>query len=168
MRWGFRPAWMKDAGKRPPAINARAETILERPLFRGAVTHGRCLIPADGFYEWQWLVGRPGTQPWHFRLAGGELFGFAGIYADGPDREATCAIITTAANELVAPIHDRMPVILDPEHEALWLETDLTDPAAVLPCLRAYPPQQMEAYPVGPLVSSVRNDGPELVAPLAR
>ena len=99
---------------------------------------------------------------------GGGLFGFAGIYAGGADGGATCAIVTTAANELVAPIHDRMPVILAPEDEALWLAADLTDPAAVLPCLRACPSGRMEAYPVGSLVSSVRNDGPELVAPLAR
>ena len=165
-RWGFRPSWMRDGGKRPPPINARGETLLERPMFRGAVAKGRCIIPADGFYEWQALAGRPGKHPWHFRLKEGGLFGFAGLYAGG-DGEATCTIVTTTANELLAPIHDRMPVILDPDEEALWLDPDVADPVAVLPCLRPYPAEAMEGYPVAPLVSSVRNDGPELVRPLA-
>ena len=164
-RWGFRPTWMRDEGKRPPSINARAETLLERPMFRGALGKGRCILPADGFYEWAPVPGAKVKQPWHFRLRDGGLFGFAGLYA-GQGDEATCAIITTSANELLAPIHNRMPVILDPEDEALWLDPDVTDPSAALPCLRPYPAELMEGYTVASLVSSVRNDGPELVRPL--
>lgn len=166
MRWGFRPAWMRETGNRPPPINARAETLLERPLFRGAVARHRCLIPADGFFEWQALPGRKTKQPWHFRLQDGALFAFAGLYAES-DAGATCALITTEANDLVRPIHDRMPVILRPDDEALWLDPTTTGPTAVLPLLAPYPEELMAAYPVSPAVSSVANDGPHLVAPLA-
>ncbi len=119
--------------------------------------------PDRRFYRWQATTG--GKQPWHFRLKDGGPFGFAGLYT-GQGDEATCAIITTSANDLLASIHDRMPVILDPDDEALWLDPDVTDPTAVLPCLRPYPAAAMEGYAVAPLVSSVRNDGPELVRPL--
>ena len=164
MRWGFRPAWMKDA-RRPPPINARAETLLETRMFRGALAKGRCIIPADGFYEWAAVPGQRTKQPMHIRLKGGELFGFAGLWTEGADGPG-CAIVTTSANELVAPIHERMPVILDPADEATWLDPTEGDPLAVLPALRAYPAERMEAYSVAPLVSSVRNDGPELVRPV--
>jgi putative SOS response-associated peptidase YedK len=162
MRWGFQPAWMKDP-RRPPPINARAETLVERPLFRGAVAHGRCLIPADGFYEWSEAPGRKGKQPMYLRLKGGELFGFAGLHIEGPDAQETCAIITTAANEVVAPVHHRMPVILDPEDERLWLDPAVTDPAAALACLRSRANERLEFFPVGPLVSSAQNEGPALI-----
>jgi putative SOS response-associated peptidase YedK len=168
MRWGFRPAWMREAPKRPPPINARAETLLERPMFRGALTRGRCLIPADGFYEWAAVPGARTKRPIYFRLQDGGLFAFAGLYAirdDGPDAEATCVIITTAANELLAPFHDRMPVILEPEREAEWLDPSQTDPLSALSFLVAYPADQMVAYPVSSLVSAVGNDGPELIVP---
>ncbi len=120
--------------------------------------------PDRRFYRWQATTG--GKQPWHSRLRDGGLFGFAGLYT-GQGDEATCTIITTSANELLAPIHDRMPVILDAEDEALWLDPDVTDATAALPWLRPYPAEAMEGFPVSPLVSSVRNDGPELVRPLA-
>ena len=164
MRWGFQPTWMRDP-KRPPPINARAETLLERPLFRGATAHSRCLIPADGFYEWTEVPGRKGKQPMYLRLKSGELFGFAGLHVEGPEAQETCTIITTAANEVVAPIHDRMPVILDPEREGLWLDPAVTDLTAVLACLQSRANEQLEIRPVGPLVSSAQNDGPELIQP---
>ena len=165
MRWGFEPFWMRSATKRGPHINARAETLLESPMFREAAISGRCLIPADGFYEWQAVLGSKQTQPLDIRLKGGGLFAFAGIYAGrrvGPD---TYAIVTTEPNELVAPIHNRMPVILDPDDEAMWLDPAVSDPVAIMPCLRPYPAEGMEAYPVGPLVSSAWNEGPELIEP---
>src|SRR6476646_167854 len=112
MEWGFRPAWLKGP-KGPPPINARAETLLERPMFRGALARGRCILPADGFYEWVAAAGKA-KQPVHVRLRGGGLFGFAGLYAEAEDGP-TCVIITTAANDLIAPLHQRMPVILDPD-----------------------------------------------------
>ncbi|HEY8283700.1 MAG TPA: SOS response-associated peptidase [Chloroflexota bacterium] len=166
MRWGFAPAWLKDA-KGPAPINARAETLLERPLFRGALAQHRCLIPADGFYEWQAHPGRKTKQPIYARLRDGSLFAFAGLYTPaGGDRAATCVIITTAPNELMVPVHNRMPAILDPDNEAAWLDPDLTEPHAVLGMLHPYQADRMEAYPVAPLVSSVRNDGPALITPL--
>jgi len=167
MRWGFEPFWMRNSASHKPQINAKAETLLERPMFRGWVASSRCLIPADGFYEWLAAPGQRTAQPMHVRLKGGELFAFAGLYTGRPGRpEASYAIITTVPNELAAPIHNRMPVILDPTEEALWVDPAVTDPVALLGCLRPYPAQEMEAYPVGPLVSSAWNEGPELIEPL--
>jgi putative SOS response-associated peptidase YedK len=167
MRWGFRPAWAGEDRSRPAPINARAETLMERPLFRGAVTRGRCLIPADGFYEWQVVPGQRTKQPMYIRLRDGSLFGFAGLYTETQDEAGdplrTCAIITCTPNELMAPIHNRMPAILDPAQEALWLDPAVTDPLPVLACLRPYPASSMEAYPVGRLVSAPQHEGPELI-----
>jgi putative SOS response-associated peptidase YedK len=157
LRWGFRPAWLKSP-KGPPPINARAETLLERPMFRGSVARGRCSLPADGFYEWASPPGQKTKQPMHMRLKGGGLFGFAGLHTQDADGEPTRVIITTAANELLASFHVRMPVILEPEYESLWLEPSVTEPEAVLPCLSAFPAERMGAYPVSPLVSSPRNE----------
>ncbi len=166
MSWGFRPTWTSVATSRPAPINARAETLLERPLFRGAITRGRCVIPADGFYEWQSMPGRKTKQPVYIRRDDRALFGLAGFYSVGKDGTASCAIITTEPNTLVARIHDRMPVILDPAVEARWLDSMLTDPLAVLDCLRPCPADLLVAYPVSPCVSSPRADGPSLIEPL--
>ncbi|HWE63796.1 MAG TPA: SOS response-associated peptidase [Chloroflexota bacterium] len=166
-RWGFRPAWLGDSANAAP-INARAETLLERPLFRGAVATHRCLIPADGFYEWQARPGQKAKQPFYIRLRDGALFAFAGLYTAGKDdAEDTCALITTRPNALMAPIHDRMPAILRREDEAAWLDPELTIPEAVLGYLEPYPESLMQAYPVSTLVSNVRHEGPDLVHPLA-
>jgi putative SOS response-associated peptidase YedK len=166
MRWGFQPAWMRGDGQRPPPINARGESLLERPMFRGAVAHGRCLIPADGFYEWKAVPGRKTKQPMYIRLKGGDLFAFAGLYVQGRDEVGeTCVIVTTAANEVLAPIHERMPVILDRDAELRWLDRDLEDGQAALSYLRPVHPEQFEVYPVSSLVSSARNEGPELIQP---
>jgi putative SOS response-associated peptidase YedK len=164
MRWGCQPTWMRQP-KQPPPINARAETLLERPLFREAVARGRCLIPADGFYEWAARPGQKTKQPVYVRLKSGELFGFAGLYTSAPDGDLTCAIVTTAANDFIRPIHRRMPVILERDAEAVWLDPSLVDPAAALACLQPVSPEALEAYPVGPLVSSAHDDGPELIRP---
>ncbi len=166
MSWGFRPTWASAAASRPAPINARAETLLDRPLFRGAVARARCLIPADGFYEWQRLPGRTTKQPVYIRRDDRALVGFAGIYSVGTDGMASCAIVTTTSNALVAPIHDRMPVILDPAVEDLWLDPMLTDPASVLDCLRPCPANLLVAYPVSPRVSSPREDGASLIEPV--
>ena len=166
MSWGFRPAWMSAAASRPAPINARAETLLERPLFRSAIAHGRCIIPADGFYEWQRMPGGRTKRPVYIRRDDRALVGFAGLYSVGKDGTASCAIITTEPNALVAPIHDRMPAILDPTAESLWLDPTLTDPIAVLDCLRPCPADLLVAYPVSPCVSSPREDGPSLIEPL--
>ncbi|HZO31671.1 MAG TPA: SOS response-associated peptidase [Chloroflexota bacterium] len=167
MRWGFQPAWMRTDGQRPPPINARSESLLDRPMFRGAVAHGRCLIPADGFYEWMAIPGSKTKQPMYIRLKGGELFAFAGLYVQGPnDVGETCVIVTTAANDALAPIHERMPVILERDAEMRWLDPDLEDGQAALSYLQPVAPERFESYPVSSLVSSYRNQGPELIAPV--
>lgn len=165
LNWGFRPAWMRDPQK-PAPINARAETLLERPLFKGAVVGHRCLVPADGFYEWQVRPGQKRKQPYFIRLCDESLFAFAGLYT-GPsgDSPGTCVLITTAPNALMVPFHDRMPAILRPEDEAAWLDPDLRQAEIVIQFLRPYPDDLMVAYPVGALVSTVANDGPALVEP---
>jgi putative SOS response-associated peptidase YedK len=163
--WGFRPQRLPSDA--PAPINARAETVAERPLFRGALARYRCLVPADGFYEWQAKDGRRGRQPYRFCLADDALFAFAGLYtpAESDDRR-TVAIITTAPNDLVAPVHNRMPAILTRDQEALWLDPEMRDPGIALACLGPYPADQMRGYPVSTLVSNVRNETPDVIAPL--
>lgn len=169
-RWGFQPGWFKATAKQPPPINARSETLLERPMFRGAVAQARCLIPANGFFEWQTLPGRA-KQPMYVQLKSKDLFVFAGLYTAtrdaGGDPHLSCAIVTCGPNELMAQFHHRMPVLLDGTDARTWIDPAVTDTAAVMPLLRPYPADAMEAYPVGPAVSSARNDGPQLVMPLA-
>ena len=166
MRWGFQPAWMRSDGQRPPPINARSESLLERPMFRGSVGKGRCLIPADGFYEWMAVPGRKTKQPMYIRLKGGGLFAFAGLYVQGPnDVGETCVIVTMAANDVLSPIHERMPVLLDRDFETRWLDPDLENGQAALAYLQPTPPDRFETFPVSSLVSSARNEGPELIEP---
>ena len=163
-RWGFRPAWVKDSKLAP--INARAETVATSRLFAAAVRDGRCLVPATGFYDWKPVPGDKQKQPYFVRLKSGAPFAFAGLWTPGHLTPPTCAIITTDANKLLAPIHNRMPVILDPDDEALWLDRGPIAPVKVLPCLRPSPSDRMEAIPVSSLVSSPDNEGPELIEPV--
>ena len=166
-RWGLRPPWARH-GKIAP-VNIRAEVVAARRMFREILRFTRCLVPADGFYEWQAIPGQRRRQPYYLRLKGGELFAFAGLYTP-PDPEegvrATCAIITTTPNKVAAPIHSRMPVILDPSDERRWLNPFFVTTADVLPCLRPLPAERMEVYPVSTLVSSLRNEGRQLVEPV--
>lgn len=153
IRWGLIPSWAKPDAPPKPLINARAETLAEKPSFKQALARRRCLVPADGFYEWQKLEGSKRKQPYFFTLKNRELFAFAGIWEEwrpAPDLPAleSFAIITTSANELVAPIHDRMPVILKPDHEALWLDPQISDASRLLPLLAPYPAEEMELRPV--------------------
>jgi len=169
MRWGFAPGWLTPRPGQPPPINARAETLLERPMFRDAVREHRCLIPADGFYEWQAVPGERRKQPLYIHMKDGGLYAFAGLYAVRRDRNvedgwiSSCAIVTTAPNDLMIPIHNRMPAILHREDEALWLDRTVQDSSKLLPLLRPYEPEAMEAYPVSFLVNDVRNEEPELI-----
>jgi putative SOS response-associated peptidase YedK len=163
MRWGLVPHWAKDDTGGARMINARAETLLERPSYRPLVRSRRCLVPASGFYEWQ-----PATkQPYFIHLREREVFAFAGLYDRWRNREgeelATYTIITTAPNDLMGTIHNRMPVILRPEDEEEWLDTETTEREPVLALLRAYPAEEMEAYPVSRAVNSPRNEGAQLV-----
>ncbi|MCX7962461.1 MAG: SOS response-associated peptidase [Burkholderiales bacterium] len=167
VRWGLVPAWAKDArvgGAR--MINARAETVAEKPAFRAAYRRRRCLVPASGFFEWQARPG--GKQPWYIRPRTGELFAFAGLWErwSGPEGPLeTCAIVVTQANEALAPVHDRMPVIVAPEHWQRWL--DCSAPAGVDDLLRPCDPALLVLYPVGRAVNDARRDEPSLVRPLA-
>jgi putative SOS response-associated peptidase YedK len=163
MRWGFKPAWMR-AFRQPPPINARAETLLDRPLFRGSVRRNRCIIPASGFYEWQTVPGAKLKQPWYFRSKDTNLVGFAGFSAHDAEGQNTFLIITTTANELLAPIHDRMPVILSPEGEEIWLDRG-AETLEALAFLTPYPAAQMEAFPVTRAVNDPRDEGPDLIQP---
>jgi len=137
VRWGLVPSWMKEVRPGKPLINARAETVVQKPSFRNAMRRRRCLIPADGFYEWS--GDQPGKkQPWHIHRSDNAVFAFAGLWetwmgSDGSELDTAC-IITTAANRAVAAIHDRMPVVIQPEAYALWLDSDnvKADEAAAL------------------------------------
>lgn len=166
-QWGLVPFWAKDPEIGNRLINARAETLAEKPAFKYSLTRRRCLIPADGFYEWRQEGNR--RVPVYIRRRDGALFAFAGLWDEwqSPDGSPlrTCTIITTEPNALIAPIHNRMPAILKPEHEALWLDTSLKDPIQLLTMLRAYPEAEMEAYPVSPRVNNPRNDDPLCIQP---
>lgn len=157
LRWGLVPAWAKDPAIGRKRFNARAETLAQKPSFRDAFRRRRCLIPADGFYEWTGESGR--KRAIRFHLRSGEPFAFAGLYEIWqPPQGAplrTCTIVTTAPNDIIAPIHDRMPVILAPAAEALWLDPALRDPAVLRPYLTPYPAEAMameEPLPQGPLI----------------
>jgi putative SOS response-associated peptidase YedK len=165
MRWGFVPPWAKRLGEGPLLINARAETLAEKPAFRDAARHRRCLIPASGFFEWHG-EGRD-KQAWWVSPPDGGLVAFAGVWSlwRGPEGPlASAAIVTIAANETLAPIHHRMPLVIAPEDFALWLG-EAGHGAARL--MRPVPDATFTARRVGPAVNSNRADGPELMAPLA-
>ncbi len=167
MRWGLIPAWAKDAGGNNPLINARAETLTDKPSFREALERRRCLIPADGFYEWQ--VGGGQRRPWRVRLKSGDAFAFAGLWerwqAPGGEVVHSCAIVTTAANELLGSIHPRMPVILKRDKEGAWLDGELRDTEALGALLTAYPAGEMELYRVAERVNAAGFDRPECIGP---
>ena len=168
MRWGLVPSWAKDPKIGNRMINARAETLAEKPSFRTAFRRRRCLIVADGFYEWK----REGKKKMPMLITAGSdrLFAFAGLWETWkqPDDSwlLTCAIITTSANDFMTSIHDRMPVILPRESEDLWLDSDEQDSAMLSELLLPYDSNQMEAYEVSTLVNSPRNNSPELIAPV--
>ena len=165
MRWGLTPSRSRNSRSAPRLLfNARAETIDQRPIFRNAFAGRRCLVPANGFYEWKTGTGRTKTPQWVSHRDGSPI-AFAGIWygarADEEDR-GTCIIVTTAANELVAPIHDRMPVILPPEQFSAWL-SDRTDPDALLALLDSHDWPDMSVREVSTAVNRVANDGPHLI-----
>ena len=167
MRWGLIPFWAKDAKIGSRTINARGETVATKPAFRNSFKTRRCIVPASGFYEWR-KEGRA-RFPRHFRVRGEALFAMAGLYDrwKGPDgvQISSFTIITTTANELLAPIHDRMPVILPEEAEAAWINLEVDSPDEFTPFIRPFPAASMESNDVSTLVNSPRNDGPELLTP---
>lgn len=168
MSWGLVPAWTKDLAEARKPINAKAETVDTLPTFKNAFHRRRCIVPATGFYEWR-DVGEKRKQPYYFHMRGAELFGFAGLWefwrnAAGGDPLVSCTLITTTPNAVAAPIHNRMPAILHREDYGLWLDPEAHDTSLLKSLLRPYPPEEMEAYPVPPLVSRVGTEGPELIA----
>ena len=192
MRWGLVPHWARDVSIGAKLNNARSEGMADKPSFRQAVRRRRCILPASGFYEWQPTTGADGQaakQPWYISPADQPFFAMAGLFEAwrapaaaaapgaedaGPSAPAgewllTCCVITTAANPLMAPIHDRMPVMLRPAHWAAWLSRSVGDPAALAPLMQGLPdtgPGAMQAWPVGRAVGRSSNDGPGLIEPL--
>jgi putative SOS response-associated peptidase YedK len=168
LTWGLVPAWSKEPRTSYSTFNARAETVAEKPAFRAAFRQRRCLIAADGYYEWK--QEGTGKQPYFIRLKSRAPFAFAGLWEEWApragqeaERLATCTIIVTAANDLTRPIHDRMPVIVPPTLYDAWMDPALRDPARLLPMLQPYPAEFMEAYPVSTRVGNVRNEGAGLI-----
>ena len=165
LKWGLVPSWAKDAAVGSKMINARAETAAEKPSFRAAFKHRRCLIPADGFFEWQ---GSRKT-PMYIYLENRTLFAFAGLWesrvnSDG-SRLETCTILTTEANELIRPLHHRMAVILAPENYDVWLSPEKVETAALMSLLSAYPAENMRVYEVSRQVNHPANDCPAVIEP---
>ena len=163
--WGLVPSWAKDPKIGYKLINARSETAAEKPSFRAAFKQRRCLIPATGFYEW-WSQGR-NKQPYYFSTASGELFAMAGIWEHwlGPDGSEieSCAILTTEPNEVLAPVHNRMPVILGPDDFPKWLDPAKGDSADLQPLLKPCDPKTIIGYPVSNRVNNPRNDDAGLI-----
>lgn len=167
LRWGLTPAWAKSDDPAARLVNARAETLAEKPSFRDAARTRRCLVPASGFFEWE-SVGRA-KRPWLFRRGDEAPFGFAGLWESwrAPDGTVveSCALITTEPNDVMRPIHHRMPAMLTPEAFELWLDARVTDGARLAPLLQPAPAVAMSALRVNPVVSNVHADGPECLQP---
>jgi len=168
LRWGLIPRWVKDPTRGSQPINAKAETAAEKPMFRDAFRRRRCLIPADGFYEWKQEGGR--KQPVNICTKDRQPFAFAGLWEHWEEQEGqfieSCTILTTEPNDLLAQVHSRMPVILDQNDYDLWLDPDVQEVSRLKPLLRPYPPEQMTFYPVNLRVNNPRNDDRLCVEPL--
>jgi len=169
LKWGLVPGWSKDPGIGSHMINARSETLFEKPAFRHALKYRRCIIPASGFYEWQ-VRGEHRKQPWYIRMADDSPMFLAGLWESWkmPDSSEleTFAVVTTTANDLVAPIHERMPVILQPDDFSLWLSHNMHDPDLLQPLYQPFPPEGMAACTVSDLVNNPRTDSPECIEPV--
>jgi len=167
MKWGLIPFWAKDK-KIKPVINARSESIAEKPFFKQAASKRRCLIPADGFYEWK--KANKEKVPLFIHMADRGLFGFAGLWDEwrGPEGEVvrTCTIITTEANTTMSPVHDRMPVIVRPEHERLWLDPEIEDIEKLRDVLIRLDNDALKMYQVSSEVNSPAKDSPEMLDPV--
>lgn len=168
LRWGLVPSWAKDPTMGNRMINARCETVAEKPSFRRALARRRCIIPADGFYEWRREGNR--REPWYFSGVDGVPLAMAGLWetwaGDGGPPLSTCTIITTAADEVVAPVHHRMPVLLDAGTWDEWLDSQATDGSAAAALLATVVPGAIGGHRVATTVNNVRNDGPGLVVPV--
>jgi putative SOS response-associated peptidase YedK len=169
-KWGLIPSWSKDPSIGERMINARAETLAEKPSFRNAFRRRRCLILADGFFEWKQNPGSKNKQPVYIRMKNGLPFAFAGLWEiwSSPDGAEirSCTIITTEPNSLLLPIHNRMPVILKPDSYHRWLLPGDTQPTQLNELLIPYPPEEMATYAVSRLVNSPQYDSPEIIKPI--
>lgn len=166
MRWGLVPSWSRGPGGGRQMINARAETLAERPAFRRLLRGQRCLVPATGFYEWK---SGNGKRPFYIRRTDGETFAFAGLYdvwRGLSEAIVSFTIVTTGPNEILRSIHSRMPAMLRKEDEERWIQRVPLSRAEIGRILSPYPPVEIEAYEVSPLVNNPRNDGPELIEPV--
>lgn len=169
LKWGLIPNWAKDDSLAAKMINARAETLTEKPSFKNAFKSRRCIIPASGFYEWQ--KTKDGKQPFYFYLKEKAVFGFAGLYENWLDKQTgelveTCTIITTEANAVLSPIHERMPVIIDPGYYSLWLNEMVKDTDRLQKVLVPYSAEKTDSYTVGKAVNSPFLDSAELIEKL--
>ncbi|HZH98690.1 MAG TPA: SOS response-associated peptidase [Fimbriimonadaceae bacterium] len=180
LRWGLVPYWAEDVSIGSRLINAKCETVDEKPAFRKAFAKRRCLIPTDGFYEWKEVQeGQPDLfgerpaktkirkQPYHITMKDGGLFAFAGIWEfwKGPDGNdvLSCSILTCEPNELVSDLHDRMPLIVAPEDFDLWMDREIQTSGPLQPILRPFPAERMAITPVNPIVGNPNNEGPECI-----
>jgi len=170
VRWGLVPSWAKDLSVGNRMINARAETLAEKPAFSRLLRRRRCLIPADGFYEWRKNPDGKTKTPMYIRMTGGRPFAFAGLWDTWHDPDGatvpSCTIITTTPNELMRPIHDRMPVILKEADYQRWLAPEETPAESLTKLLEPYPAGEMEAFAVSKAVNSPRVDAPQLIEPV--
>lgn len=168
LSWGLVPSWAKDSKMGAKLINARSETVTTKPAFKAAAAKRRCLVPADGYYEW--MLAEDGKHPMY--LYGDDALAFAGLYELRPVDETreqwlwTYTILTCTATDELGHIHDRSPVVVPPDLRDLWLDPTMTDPAQVRDLVASIPPPRLHTYEVAPLVNSVRNNGPELVVPV--
>lgn len=168
LKWGLIPSWAKDPSIGSKMINARSETVHEKPAFRNALKYHRCIIPANGFYEWRVVGGK--KKPLYVKLKDNSPMLFAGLWDHWKAPEGnvieSCTIMTTTTNELIKPLHDRMPVILDTDVMDLWLNPHVHNPEQLKPLFKPYPSDLMEMYPVSDIVNSPKNDNPECIIPL--
>lgn len=167
LKWGLIPYWTKDPSIGSKMINARSETVDVKPAFRNSLKHRRCIIPANGFYEWEEVEGK--KKPLYVKMKDDSPMLFAGIWdhwksSEGNEIES-CTILTTNSNELIKPLHDRMPLILEAGDVNLWLDTQVTDPEKLKLLLVPYPSEKMGMFPVSEIVNSPRNDNPECILP---
>ena len=182
LTWGLVPSWAKDPSIGNQMINARMETVTEKPAFRKAFASRRCLLPADGYYEWyateqRTKAGKPLKQPFFIHPRDGSVMAMAGLYEiwrdptrddDDPQRfRWTCTVLTTSAEDDLGHIHDRMPLLVERERYGAWLDPTRSDPEVLTELLVPAAPGRLEAYPVSTMVNSVKNNGPDLLEPLA-
>jgi putative SOS response-associated peptidase YedK len=167
LHWGLIPSWAKDSKMGSKLINARAETVAEKPSFRSAFRQRRCLVLADGFYEWQQQEDKQ-KQPFYFRMSDEHPFAFAGLWEHWEDKDTgktieSCTLLTTEPNELMQSVHNRMPVILEPKNYDIWLDPEVKNPELLQPFLHPYPAEEMTSFPVSKAVNKPSNDTAECI-----